>query len=254
MGDVKRALDAKLRYALVSPLAILTATVLLVALLIGLHLLAAQVLGPAGVDKWLLGDKSVVAEWLVIFSGLANVSVALVALYVVPFARRQAEEAARSRLASLYLEIKARWESEQVTISRRKIRTITQFYDRNSAKLAVQFPVQGEYVALVLMTMRRDEYLSYVEYTHVLDVLEELGMLCRRELLDYELLVELVGAQISFLCDALTPFCLEVRRQTMVDNLYSHPNALYANALWLFDRCSKYTPFYYREIDPVLAG
>lgn len=206
-----------------------------------IHFAMAALLGEENIKTWVVGEHAILPPWLATLSGVINLVVAGIAAYVVRFAKIQADEARRARVATLYLEVKSRWDSEAFTKSRAMLGALTRFYRDNSPTLEPSYPTLGDYIAAVLLEMRETDFEAYLSHTHCLDGLEELGMLCRESLLDHRLLVELVGAQVAGLSDRLTPFCLKLRQH--IQNPLA--DALYANTLWLFDECRGYEPFRY---------
>ncbi|MBL8555504.1 MAG: hypothetical protein JNL41_14615 [Phenylobacterium sp.] len=220
-----------------------------------LHAAATGLLGKPQVDAWVVGDHSVLAGWLGAASAIANIMVAVIAWYAIRFARNQAIEANRARVATLYAEVHKMWNAADFTQSRDLVRALTHEYDRKLPEFDEQFggdatkiPTKAQYIATILISMRDADRKTYNKYTKCLDILEYFGAACRREIMDWEMLMEMYGGQVGGMSAALTEFCLQLQVRIEAEK-YGHASSVYANALWLFDRNETYAPFRF-QVNP----
>ena len=186
------------------------------------------------------------------------VAVPGVAIWAVFFAKKQAIEAERARLAAVYLEVTKRWGEDDLILSRRLFQEAKRKFIKNQSTDLLGFPVVGgpfylcsEYIAYCFMSMRRTNRDKLFPYIRILTYFEDLGVLCRQGYIRKEIILDFISGTIIEIIDLAIDYIKAYRRLNQPPG--EPDTASYANLLWLYRQAKLFEETgIYREGDSEL--
>jgi len=176
-----------------------------------------------------------------------NSIVALFAIIALGTATAQIEHSQLARTATVYSDVMKIWNSEEVVRSRKLLKGLSATYNDNKVELCARgISSPEDYVCCVLFHFRdtRDPILT--SYTEIIDVLEYVGLLCRRGYVEKRDLYEFFAGEIVAFMDLLRAYLSRVRENAYAAKVYPYPDAIFANALWLSDEVGGFVPFHFQ--------
>lgn len=185
--------------------------------------------------------------------------VPVAAFWAISFARKQAAEAERSRLAAVYLEITKRWVDADLAGSRRLLQQAKQKFRNTPGQDfsgdAITETLNNDvadYIRYCLTALRGKDLSKFGEYVRILTFYEDLGVLCRQGYVSKDVILDFIGLTIVDIVDLCALYIRAARRRHSADG--TPEEAVYANLIWLYREAKRFEPAQmYTEDDEVLA-
>jgi hypothetical protein len=181
------------------------------------------------------------------------------AFWAISFARKQAAEAERSRLASVYLELTKRWVDADLTSSRRLLQQAKQKFrtarNQDFSGQVITDTVNDDlasYIGYCLVKLRGSDLSKFGEYVKILTFFEDLGVLCRQGYVSEDVILDFIGLTVIEIVELTADYIRTSRRRHSSDGKVDE--AVYANLIWLYREAKKFEQVQiYTEGDVVLA-
>lgn len=136
-------------------------------------------------------------------SFIATTAILLTAIWAFAFTKSQIREAEKARLASVYMQISAHWNSPRILDSKLRIRKIEHDYARLSKTPAIGVPPNykpgdsvGIYLRNIMYELQENNLEEFSRHIAALSSLEELGMLCKKGYVDEEDILDFMASPI----------------------------------------------------------
>jgi hypothetical protein len=179
-----------------------------------------------------------------------NSIVALFAFVALGTATGQIEHAHLARTATIYADVMKMWESESVLRSRNLLKNLSVVYNDNRPDLNLRGIMSPQaYVSSVLFHLRSRKDPVLDDYTALIDVLEYVGLLCRRGYVEKRDLYDFFAGELKVFLELLQDYFAGVRQHVRATGAYVYPDAIFANATWLREEMDEFIPFSFTPKD-----
>lgn len=172
------------------------------------------------------------------------------AIWAGIFARRQADEARKSRetaenirLSEVYMEIVERWNSRRLFEARKLIFELVDQYNALEPEKKALFEAPQHYIRHCLLTVMADDRGKRAKYIILLQFFEDLGLLCYKNYIREDDIFDFIGSPIITQMEYLQEYIRAVR--TAPDGRIV--KSRYANAIYLYKAAKKFRPALHEE-------
>jgi hypothetical protein len=144
----------------------------------------------------------------------ATTVLVLTGLIAVVFTYAQLKEAKNARIASVYLQISAKWNAEEAFASRMGLLELNDRFEDRAYSDATKSASRSaeDYISRSIEAEGRRDRAARLRLTFILSVMEDIGVLCARGMIDQDIVLDLLASPIAYQMQLLSGYVESLRR------------------------------------------